>query len=196
MSRSRSSTPGTSTNAASADDASHAWPARLSPPKAGSMTSGGSSSSAFVPRRWRSGARTTLGRPGGVAGGEDRGQVVGGHRGQVRGEDQQPVRVGRGPRLLERGVEAARPLGDRQGAGRLGDGEDLGVRRDHDDLGDTRRGERRGHGPPEQPLHEVAALLGVEHGAQARLGALEGADGDDGDGRRAVLAGCIAMSRS
>ena len=50
-------------NAASADDASQAWPARESPPNAGSMTSGGSSSRAFVPRPWRSGARTTDGRP-------------------------------------------------------------------------------------------------------------------------------------
>ena len=36
--------------------------ARLSPPKAGSMTPGGSSRRAFVPRPWRSGASATTGR--------------------------------------------------------------------------------------------------------------------------------------
>ena len=51
----------TSVKAASADEASQAWPARESPPNAGSMTSGGSSSRAFVPLPWRSGTRTTDG---------------------------------------------------------------------------------------------------------------------------------------
>ena len=121
---------------------------------------------------------------GGVSRCEHLREVTGGHGREVRGQHEEPARVDGRPRLLEGRVEAPGPLGERPGPGRRGDGEDLGIGRDDHDVGDTGRGERRGHGAPEQPLHEVAALFGVQHGAQAGFGALERADGDDhgGDG--------------
>ena len=158
----------------------------------GSMTSGGSSSRAFVPLPWRSGARTTDGRAGRVAGREhalDRGRV---DRRDVRRagcSSRAPVAAVAG--LVEGGVQAARPLLDRAGARGLGDGAAPRGRA-------TRRGprprrgrrERRGDRAAEQQLDELAPLLRVQDGAQPRLRALERADGDrDARGRGSAGSG-------
>ena len=64
VSRSSASTLGRARrSAASADGGEPRVAGPAVPPNAGSMTSGGSSSRAFVPRPWRSGASTTLGLP-------------------------------------------------------------------------------------------------------------------------------------
>ena len=92
------STSATSTNARVGRRGEPRVAGPASPPNAGSMTSGGSSSRAFVPRPWRSGASTTLGRAGRVAGGEEGGQGPGADAGQVRRQDEQAVGVDRAAR--------------------------------------------------------------------------------------------------
>ena len=96
--------------------------------------------------------------------------------GRSAGSEQQPRAGAGGARLLERRVEAAGPLVQGTRAG-LGEREHLGVGRHDDDLDHAAGRERGRDRAAEQPLDEVAALLGVQHRAQARLRALEGADG-------------------
>ena len=122
---------------------------------------------------------------GGVARGEDAREVGRRDGGEVAGQDEQPLPGRGGPRASWRA--GLRPR-DRWGRGRA---PAAAATARTSGSGDTTRTSatpgvasaaatvRRS-----SALHEVVALLGVQHGAQPGLGALEGADGD-GDGGRA-----------
>ena len=132
--------------------AAAAWAGRLSPPKRESMTSGGASSSAFVPRPCRSATmrderRRGVGRaPRGAPSMRRRRD-----RGQVGRQDEHGLGAG-GDRLVagraQAVVEPGRPLAERSGAGVQGEGADLVVGRHDERLGDARRRPRRADRPP------------------------------------------------
>ena len=165
----------------------HAWPARLSPPNARSMTSGGPSSRAFVPRPWRSGTRTTHRRagaaspaaaatPASIAAVDDARQVDRQDEDRRRAARDGPARAS-----WSAAVEAARPLLDgarRAAARRSASREDLrdpGVTTTTATSADalTSRGDRR----VEQPGSTSAVALLASSAARGASWRSEGAHG-------------------
>ena len=127
---------------------------------------GGSSSSAFVPRPWRSGASTTDGEAAASPAARTAVTSAGRDGGQVGGQHQQPVSDGhRGPPGGR--IQAARSL--EEGTGTRSRATASTSASDDTTMTSITPGWRAGrvHGPPEQPLHEIAPLLGIEHRAQA-----------------------------